>query len=124
MAARRAPGGTLDAIVAWLIELAERAPVLMAWEDLHWADPNDIGNIGHADRAGADGGSAGRRDLSTGTDAALAATLHLTPITLNRLERPGSRRWSVVWSAAGRCPARWSIISSPRPTACRSMSRS
>jgi hypothetical protein len=23
--------------VAWLIEVAERAPVLMAWEDLHWA---------------------------------------------------------------------------------------
>ena len=36
---------------------------------------DDIGNIGHADRAGADGGDAGRRDLSAGIDAALAATL-------------------------------------------------
>ena len=36
---------------------------------------DDIGNVGHADRAGADGGDAGRRDLSAGIDAALAATL-------------------------------------------------
>ena len=36
---------------------------------------DDIGNVGHADRAGADGADAGRRDLSAGIDAALAATL-------------------------------------------------
>jgi predicted ATPase len=35
-----------DAIVAWLIEVAERAPVLMAWEDLHWADPTTLGVLG------------------------------------------------------------------------------
>ena len=34
---------------------------------------DNIGNIGHADRADADGGIAGRRDLSAGIDAALAA---------------------------------------------------
>ena len=33
---------TLDAIVAWLIEVAEGTPVLMAWEDLHWADPTTL----------------------------------------------------------------------------------
>jgi len=37
--------------------------------------PDDIGNVGHADRAGADGGDAGRCDLPAGIDAALAATL-------------------------------------------------
>src|ERR1700720_1604294 len=37
---------TLDAIVAWLIETAERAPVLMAWEDLHWADPTTLETLG------------------------------------------------------------------------------
>jgi hypothetical protein len=34
---------TLDAILAWLIEVAESAPVLMArGEDLHWADPTTL----------------------------------------------------------------------------------
>ena len=37
---------TLDAIVSWLIETAERAPVLMAWEDLHWADPTTLETLG------------------------------------------------------------------------------
>jgi class 3 adenylate cyclase len=37
---------TLDAIVAWLIELAEGTPVLMAWEDLHWADPTTLEALG------------------------------------------------------------------------------
>jgi hypothetical protein len=39
MTAQQQRDATLDAIVAWLIELAEGTPVLMAWEDLHWADP-------------------------------------------------------------------------------------
>jgi predicted ATPase len=30
---------TLDALVAWTLEEAERQPVLVVWEDLHWADP-------------------------------------------------------------------------------------
>ena len=29
---------TLDALVRWLFEEAERAPVYTVWEDLHWAD--------------------------------------------------------------------------------------
>ena len=75
MTAQQRRDATLDAIVARLIETAKRAPVLIAWEDLHWADPDDAGNAGHTDRAGADRGIAGRRDLSAGIDAALAAAL-------------------------------------------------
>ena len=41
MTAQQQRDATLDAIVAWLIETAERTPVLMAWEDLHWADPTN-----------------------------------------------------------------------------------
>jgi hypothetical protein len=51
---------------------------------------DDVGNAGHADRAGADGGAAGRFDLSAGIDAALAATL------AHVLRR---RSWSNVTSA-------------------------
>lgn len=31
-----------EALVAWLLEEAERHPVLAVWEDLHWADPSTL----------------------------------------------------------------------------------
>ena len=37
---------TLDALVAWLAAEAERQPVLVAWEDLHWADPTTLELLG------------------------------------------------------------------------------
>jgi predicted ATPase len=33
---------TFEALVAWLLEEAERAPVYCIWEDLHWADPSTL----------------------------------------------------------------------------------
>jgi predicted ATPase len=33
---------TAEALVAWLIEAAERQPFLAVWEDLHWADPSTL----------------------------------------------------------------------------------
>jgi predicted ATPase len=33
---------TLDALVAWLVEEADKAAVYCAWEDLHWADPSTL----------------------------------------------------------------------------------
>ena len=33
---------THEALVAWLLEEAERRPVLAVWEDLHWADPSTL----------------------------------------------------------------------------------
>jgi predicted ATPase/class 3 adenylate cyclase len=33
---------THEALVAWLLEEAERQPVLTVWEDLHWADPSTL----------------------------------------------------------------------------------
>src|SRR5262245_18437428 len=37
---------TQEALVAWLLEEAERAAVYLAWEDLHWADPSSLELIG------------------------------------------------------------------------------
>jgi TOMM system kinase/cyclase fusion protein len=37
---------THDALVAWLLEEAERQPVLAVWEDLHWADPSTLEFLG------------------------------------------------------------------------------
>ena len=79
---------TQDVLVAWLLEEAERHPVLAVWEDLHWADPSTLETLGLL------------------VDQAPTATMlhvltfrpefappwpprsHLTLITLNRLERP------------------------------------
>jgi class 3 adenylate cyclase/predicted ATPase len=33
---------TQEALVAWIIEEAEKTPVYCAWEDLHWADPSTL----------------------------------------------------------------------------------
>src|SRR5262245_31957595 len=37
---------TLDALLAWMVAEAERQPVLVAWEDLHWADPTTLEVLG------------------------------------------------------------------------------
>jgi class 3 adenylate cyclase/predicted ATPase len=33
---------TLETLVSWLLEEAERQPLLVVWEDLHWADPSTL----------------------------------------------------------------------------------
>jgi class 3 adenylate cyclase/predicted ATPase len=37
---------TEEALIAWLVEEAEKAPVYCAWEDLHWADPSTLELLG------------------------------------------------------------------------------
>jgi hypothetical protein len=78
---------TLDALTAWLLAAAERQPLLVLWEDLHWADPTTVELLGLL--------------IEQTPTAALLNVLtyrpefvppwppcsHLTPLTLNRLER-------------------------------------
>jgi predicted ATPase len=33
---------THDALAVWLAEETERRPVVVSWEDLHWADPSSL----------------------------------------------------------------------------------
>jgi class 3 adenylate cyclase/tetratricopeptide (TPR) repeat protein len=88
MAAQQQRDATLDAIVAWLIETAERAPVLMAWEDLHWADPTTLETLGmliaQAPTAAMLVVATYRPELTP----PWPQRSHMTPITLSRLERP------------------------------------
>src|ERR1700694_1323750 len=79
---------TLDALTAWMLAEAERQPLLVLWEDLHWADPTTLELLGFV--------------VEQAPTATLLHVLtfrpefvppwpprsHLTPLTLNRLERP------------------------------------
>jgi class 3 adenylate cyclase/predicted ATPase len=79
---------TLDALVAWLATEAERQPVLVAWEDLYWADPTTVELLGLV--------------LDQAPTLPMLHVLtyrpefsppwpprsHITPLVLNRLERP------------------------------------
>lgn len=42
MSPQRQKEKTHEAILAWMVEEAERAPVYCVWEDLHWADPSTL----------------------------------------------------------------------------------
>src|SRR5580700_4734122 len=88
MTAQQERNATLDAIVAWLIETAEGTPVLMAWEDLHWADPTTLETLGmlieQAPTAAMLVVATYRPELTP----PWPQRSHMTPITLNRLERP------------------------------------
>jgi class 3 adenylate cyclase/tetratricopeptide (TPR) repeat protein len=88
MTAQQQRDATQDAIVAWLIEVAERTAVLMAWEDLHWADPTTLETLGmlieQAPTAALLVVATYRPELTP----PWPQRSHMTPITLNRLERP------------------------------------
>ena len=36
---------TYEVLSAWLVEEAERQPVLVVWEDLQWADPSTLESL-------------------------------------------------------------------------------
>lgn len=78
---------TLDAMTGWLFAEAERRPVLQIWEDLHWADPSTLEllaiYIEQAPTAALLNVLTFRPDFTT----PWPHRSHMTPITLNRLER-------------------------------------
>jgi predicted ATPase len=79
---------THDALLAWLWEEARRQPLLMVCEDVHWADPSTLENLGLL--------------VDQIPTSPILAVLtfrpefvppwpprsHMTSLTLNRLERP------------------------------------
>lgn len=79
---------TQDMLVGMTLDFAERGAFLELWEDLHWADPSTLELIGLLVE------QAPTTSLLTLTTARpefvppWPARSHITPITLNRLERP------------------------------------
>ena len=77
-----------DTLVAWVQQAAMRQPVLAVWEDLHWADSSTLELLGlFVDQAP----TAAILHLLTFRpefEPSWPSRSHITPITLNRLERP------------------------------------
>jgi hypothetical protein len=80
-----------DVLVTWLLEKAERQPVLAVWEDLHWADPSTVEALGLLmDQAP----TVAMLHVLTFRPEFVPpwpARSHMTPLTLNRLECLQSR---------------------------------
>jgi class 3 adenylate cyclase/predicted ATPase len=79
---------TQDALVAWLLEKAERQPLLTVWEDLHWADPSTLEILGLLIDQVPTAPMLSVLTFRPEFVPSWPARSHMTPLTLNRLERP------------------------------------
>jgi class 3 adenylate cyclase/predicted ATPase len=79
---------TLDALVTWLTSEAERQPVLVAWEDLYWADPTTLEVLGLALEQAPTVPMLHVLTYRQGFSPSWLPRSHMTPLVLNRLERP------------------------------------
>jgi predicted ATPase len=79
---------TYDALVAWTLEEAERQPVLVVWEDLHWADPSTLEYLGLLLDQSRTSAILNLLTFRPEFMPPWPSRSHMTPLTLNRLERP------------------------------------
>jgi class 3 adenylate cyclase/predicted ATPase len=79
---------TQDAIIAMALETAERQPFLQLWEDLHWADPSTLEVLGLLIEQAPTASILMVLTARPEFVPPWSARSHITPITLNRLERP------------------------------------
>ncbi len=78
---------THDAIAAWLVEKTERKPVLAIWEDVHWADPTSLELLGLVVDQAPTIAMLNVLTFRPNFVPPWPTRSHMTPITLNRLER-------------------------------------
>jgi predicted ATPase/class 3 adenylate cyclase len=79
---------TLDTLVGWLLAQAEQQPVLVAWEDLHWADPSTLEMLGLVLEQTPTVPMLHVLTCRPEFTPPWVSRSHMTPLTLNRLERP------------------------------------
>ncbi|MFO1060750.1 MAG: AAA family ATPase [Dongiaceae bacterium] len=79
---------TQDALIAMMLEEAERRPVLAMWEDLHWADASTLELIGLLIEQVPTVPLLMILTFRPEFNPPWPGRSHQTPITLNRLERP------------------------------------
>ena len=78
---------THDLLVAWLIEEAERQPVQVTWEDVHWADPSTLEVLGLVIEQAPTVRMLNLLTYRPEFQPPWPMRSHMTPLTLNRLER-------------------------------------
>jgi class 3 adenylate cyclase/predicted ATPase len=79
---------TLDAMVAWLVAEAERRPVLAVYEDVHWADPSTLELLGMLVEQAPTVPMLHVLTFRPDFVSPWSPRAHLTPLALNRLDRP------------------------------------
>ncbi|MDH3599234.1 MAG: AAA family ATPase [Candidatus Tectomicrobia bacterium] len=78
---------TQDAVVALFLEESERQPVLTVWEDLHWADPSTLELLGLLIEQTPTAPMLHVLTFRPEFEPCWPMRSHMTPITLNPLER-------------------------------------
>jgi predicted ATPase len=79
---------THDALVAWRLEEAERQPILVVWEDLHWADPSTLELLGLLLEQVPTVPMLNVLTFRPDFTPPWPLRFHMTPLTLSHLERP------------------------------------
>jgi hypothetical protein len=117
LSSQRQKQKTLEVVLAMLLDLATRRPVLLVVEDLHWVDPSTLELLGRF----IDQGPAARilTLLTCRPDFVppWACRSHLTYITLNRLSRRHVEVMVTRLTGGRPLPPRSCSGSSPAPTA-------
>ena len=79
---------TLDTLLAWMVAEAERQPVLVAWEDLHWAAPTTLEVLGLVIEQAPTVPMLHVLTYRPEFSPSWPQRSHITPLVLSRLERP------------------------------------
>jgi class 3 adenylate cyclase len=79
---------TLDTLVSWLEAEAEWQPILVTWEDLHWADPTTLECLGLLVEQAPTVPMLHVLTSRPALSPPWPPRSHMTPLVLNRLERP------------------------------------
>ncbi|MEE8308579.1 MAG: adenylate/guanylate cyclase domain-containing protein, partial [Gammaproteobacteria bacterium] len=99
---------TQDVFIAMILESAEHQPLLLLWEDMHWADPSTLELVGLlVDQTP----TASLLMMMTSRPEFIPpwqARSHITPITLNRLE--GQHAMALIARIAGSKPLPEDVI--------------
>jgi predicted ATPase len=96
---------TLDALVTWLAAEAERQPVLVAWEDLYWADPTTLELLGLVIEQAPTVPMLHVLTYRPEFSPPWLPRSHITPLVLNRLERPQVEALITLRAGGKRLPA-------------------
>ena len=115
---------TLDTLVAWMVAEAERQPVLVAWEDLHWADPSTLELLGLVVEQAPTVPMLHVLTSRPEFRPPWPRRSHMTPWCSTAWSARRSRRWLRSGREAKRSRLRSCSTSWPKQMECRCMSRS